>query len=167
MQIYTSYFYQIRYFRPYMIPLSTAVWDPKWFHLTKDKNTTYIDKRGVINGVRFEEFVPDSSCINLCRGRDNCAPSPTPNTCKFLENYEIQLNKYSINEIFDKLIRLSISYKNLLKLDKNPILVLVVYEDPENPCSERKVIQNYFMRNGIRCKELLYPIENNYYNKII
>lgn len=32
MKIYTSYFYQIRFFKPNMIPLSTAKYDPSWFH---------------------------------------------------------------------------------------------------------------------------------------
>ena len=30
MNILISYFQQIRYFKPYMIPVSTAMWDPKW-----------------------------------------------------------------------------------------------------------------------------------------
>lgn len=32
MKILISYFYQIRFFKPNMIPLSTAAFDPKWFH---------------------------------------------------------------------------------------------------------------------------------------
>lgn len=32
MKIYTSYFYMVRFMKPYMIPLSTAKFDPAWFH---------------------------------------------------------------------------------------------------------------------------------------
>lgn len=32
MKILTSYFYQIRNFKPYQIPLSTAISDPAWYH---------------------------------------------------------------------------------------------------------------------------------------
>ena len=31
MEFYTSYFYKIRFMKPYMIPLSTAVFNPKWY----------------------------------------------------------------------------------------------------------------------------------------
>ena len=31
MKIYTSYFYQIRNFKPNMIPVSTAISDPFWY----------------------------------------------------------------------------------------------------------------------------------------
>ena len=36
----TSYFYQIRFFRPDMIPLSTARFDPSWYHRNKGHNFT-------------------------------------------------------------------------------------------------------------------------------
>ena len=35
MKLALSYFYQIRNFKHYMIPVSTAVWDPQWFHIDK------------------------------------------------------------------------------------------------------------------------------------
>ena len=34
----------------------------------------------------------------------------------------------------------------------------MVYETPDNPCSERQSIQELFIRHGIECKELEYPI---------
>ena len=43
----TSYFYQIRNFKPNMIPLSTALWDPKWFHKNKGHSFQFKDKNGV------------------------------------------------------------------------------------------------------------------------
>lgn len=49
MKFYISYFYQIRFFKPNMIPISTAKWDPKWY---SQNGKPYIDKRGVVNGLR-------------------------------------------------------------------------------------------------------------------
>ena len=48
MKILTSYFYQIRNFKPYQIPLSTAISDPAWYH--PKNGDYYVDKNGVING---------------------------------------------------------------------------------------------------------------------
>ena len=36
MKFYISYFYQIRNFSPNMIPISTTVSDPDWFHKGED-----------------------------------------------------------------------------------------------------------------------------------
>ena len=48
MRILVSYFYHVRHFKPYMIPFSTAVWDPAWYHnFNKCHNYTYLDKNGV------------------------------------------------------------------------------------------------------------------------
>ena len=47
----------------------------------------------------------------------------------------------------------------LNKFNKD-IIVLMVYEAPNNLCSERKrkCLQEYFCSHGINCKELNYPI---------
>ena len=55
MKIKTSYFYQIRNFKPYQIPLSTAISDPAWYHSKTEDY--YIDKNGVINGFCIQ-FLP-------------------------------------------------------------------------------------------------------------
>ena len=40
-----------------MIPLSTAMWDPKWYHEGQKQNHWFIDKHNVINGLRAEPFI--------------------------------------------------------------------------------------------------------------
>ena len=52
--------------------------------------------------------------------------------------------------------------KQQLNLDREPLLVLIVYEIPNNPCSERQALLKYFNSHGIECEELKYPIEENY-----
>lgn len=32
MKFYISYFYAVRFMKPNTVALSTAMWDPKWFH---------------------------------------------------------------------------------------------------------------------------------------
>ena len=54
MKLAISYFYKIRFFQPWMIPISTAAWDPKYYHDNKGKDYLFVDKRGVINGYRYE-----------------------------------------------------------------------------------------------------------------
>ena len=62
MKIMTSYFYQIRFMKQNYIPLSTAIWDPKWFHQNKGQDFQFKDKNGVWNGLRAEIFMPGKEC---------------------------------------------------------------------------------------------------------
>ena len=80
-----------------MIPVSTAVSDPAWYHnFTYDKTFTFLDKRGVVNGLRCEELHGDKNCNGLCLGKNNCK-TKNPNECLFLKTYKQQLEKMNIN----------------------------------------------------------------------
>lgn len=149
MKVYTSYFYQIRNFPKNFIPISTAVWDPKWF-VGETKN-------GVKMGLKFKPFAPGKSCSGYCN--KNCQLKGSH--CEFLRKYEEQINDISfertlsaINIIINKAIESGI---------KNPKIVFIVYETPDNPCSERNTIQKYFRLNGVECEELSYPIKEEDY----
>ena len=50
-------------------------------------------------------------------------------------------------------------YTKQENLKEEPIAVLIVYEAPNNPCSERAALINFFNNHGIDCKELEYPIQ--------
>jgi hypothetical protein len=84
MKVWTSYFYAVRFMKPWHIPVSTAVSDPAWFHDFKGKQHVFVDKRGVLNGLRSEKLKPGNACEGLCRGRP-C--NDVPETCGFLEAY--------------------------------------------------------------------------------
>lgn len=150
MKIYISYFYQIRFFTPNMIPMSTAVSDPKWYHNHQGNKHIYFDKRGVINGVRAETLHPDNSCADLCGGKD-C--SQDPSECKFLRLYRKQLNKIDFDKFLKQLKKLSHDYQACMKLDNPVDIVLIVHEAPTNKCSERVVLQEWFESNGYHLKE--------------
>ena len=65
MKVATSYFYQIRFFKPNMIPVSTAMWDPKWFHNFKNQYHVFKDRNGVYNGLRYPALSPKGECEGL------------------------------------------------------------------------------------------------------
>jgi len=150
--IYTSYYYQIRNFKPYMIPVSTSLGDPKWFHDNKGNHVIFQDKRNVINGIRFEYIMVQKNCCGCpCEKKD-------PNSCNFLKQYKIELNKLDFKTTLNYLQWLADAMQKYLNLKEEPIIVLMVHESYTNKCSERQVLQDYFNSNGIECKELEYPI---------
>lgn len=142
MKLFTSYFYQVRFFKPWQIPLSTAMWDPHWFHdNTFDQSHKFIDKNGVLNGCRCKELVPNDNCNGLCHGKP-C--DFMPESCKFLKTYRKQIFSLDKNEYLNKLHQFSIKAIKLLNLSRSPELMFIVYESPSNTCSERTVLQSFF-----------------------
>lgn len=156
MKIAISYFYQIRNFKENMLPLSTACWDPKWFHDNQDEKHIFIDKRGIINGIRILPLHPDVTCEGLCQGKQ--CTNKKPSQCAFLQTYEKQLNNLNFEELYTDMENLANKFQEYKKLKEEPILVLIVYETPTNPCSERQILIKYFNLKGINCQELQYPI---------
>lgn len=137
--IYTSYFYQIRNFIPNMIPVSTALSDPVWYRPPQGKEY-YIDKRGVVNGLRYEPIIVQGSCGGCpCDRKD-------PASCSFLASYRAELDKID----FDKMLK---GFQFCLNKFNANAIALIVHEAPTNPCSERKMLQQYFQSHGIQCTE--------------
>ena len=147
MQIYTSYFYQVRFMKPYHIPLSTAIWDPKWYHQNKGQDYIWKDKNGVYNGLRAEVFAPGPLCEGLCRGPETCATG-SPQNCLFLNTYRYQLDQLDFQDVLSRCERIGNYVKSLENFQEEPVIMLLVHEAPQNPCSERRVIQEWFAANG-------------------
>lgn len=157
MKIYTSYFYQVRHFTPNMIPLSTAVSDPKWYHQEQGNKHWFIDKNGVINGLRAPVFAPGSHISGLCRGHEGCAF--TPDSCLFLTGYANQLASLDFDDIIERIESIANRAAAELHLREEPIVVLLVHEAPTNPCGERVAIQNWFKSHGVNCEEYDFSAE--------
>lgn len=158
MRLAISYFYQIRFFKPYMIPVSTCFTDPDWFHNWRSPDYNFIDKRGVINGLRCENFLMQEQNIKCpCENHktNSCG-------CSFLQKYSEHLESMNLDDMLRTFSIAAQFIKELLKFNEEPIIVFIVYETPSNPCSERGPLLNYFERHNIDCKELLYPIKDNY-----
>lgn len=147
MKFYTSYFYQIRYFKPYQIPFSTAIWNPAFFR------EVHIDINGVINGLRANPFIPGPICKNDCRGPEHCLV--TPDECLFLKHYRMQLNRLKIDQIITRFEEIAREVQKDLGFNEEPEIILIVYEAPNNPCSERRVIQEWFRDNGVEISEYM------------
>lgn len=144
MKFYVSYFYNIRFFPKNLIPVSTAVYDPKWYHMNQDNNTIYIDKRGVINGVRCKGLSPykiNSHC------KDCDKKGAVEGTCSFLKEYKAYLNSLDFNVVK------SVLEHETSKLRKDCDICLIVHEAPDNPCSERLPLIQWFRENGVELEE--------------
>lgn len=139
MKLALSYFYQIRNFKKFMIPVSTAVWDPKWFHDFKDKEYIFKDKNGVYNGIRFEELAPGDTCKDLCRGPEECS-TKDPVDCLFLQNYRKQIQQLDKDKLLKECETLASNIQRKECFTEEPIIVFIVYETPNNKCSERNVL---------------------------
>jgi len=141
MKLYTSYFAQLRKFPTNLVGLSTAIWNPKWRPMGKDK-------RGVIC-VDCPPFKPGYECEGLCRG--TCDPKH-PQDCAFLKAYKAQLDKINLSSLQESLGKLGTQIardEGFTDVD----FAFLVYETPTNPCSERVVIQQYFKEHGIEVEE--------------
>ena len=141
MQIYTSYFYQIRNFTPNMIPVSTALSDPVWYRPPEGKEY-YIDKRGIVCGLRYKPLIVQSYGQSSCPCEER-----NPANCDCMREYK-QLLYYLVDK--ERTLK---AFEHCLKKFNADTIVLIVYETPTNPCSERVALQEFF-----NCKELEYPI---------
>lgn len=153
MKIYISYFYQIRFFKPNIIPLSTAVWDPRWYHeMTGDQKHRFKDKNGVWNGLRAEPFMPGPACEGMCAGPEYCN-TQDPTTCPFLRRYRIQLSHLDFDEIMARFERIAAKVQEESGFAEEPEIVLIVHEAPGNPCSERWALIDWFAAHNYELKE--------------
>ena len=156
MKFFVSYFYQIRYFKPYQIPFSTAIWDPKWFHAYRNSDYTFLDKNGVLNGLRIKYLRPGIECSDLCRGpegRTELRRYQTGILCPFLYNYKKQLANLDYDEFrnyFDLYIP---KIKTKIGFNEEPEVIFIVHEAPNNKCSEREMILNVLPQNGVNIQE--------------
>lgn len=135
-----------------MIPMSTAIWDPKWFHEFKDAKHIWKDSNGVYNGIRVEELNPGSCHAEGCP----CKYQGTNDgyfKCSFLKSYRDGLNKIDFNSFIEKCVRFANFLAERDKFEVEPIIVFIFHEAPNNPCSERVPVQELFKQNGIELTE--------------
>lgn len=142
MKIRISYFYNIRFFKPNQIPVSTALWDPSWFKQLRK------DARGVWNGIRLEELNP--------AGLSGYCPSCSEHNgrgCEFLKRYYEKLERLNFQDIMTSLESIGRGIQAYDGFQEDPEIILMVYETPNNPCSERGCLQDWFMKNGVLLEE--------------
>lgn len=101
--------------------------------------------------MRAEPFVPVIESDGECRGCVSC--NLNSNNCNFLLNYYNQLKCLDFNSIIQRFNRLGNFIKEKENFKENPIMILIVYETPDNPCSERIIIQKWFKENFYNLSE--------------
>ena len=142
MNIYTSYFAQIRNFPKNLVGLSTAYWNPKWLPKGKSQN-------GIV-WLDCPMFKPGKACEGLCNGK--CNPKD-PDHCNFLQVYREQLDNIDVGDFLERLEWLAQQIKEGENLTEDVDFALLVYETPQNPCSERIAIQAWGASVGLDIKE--------------
>lgn len=150
MKFKISYFARIRKFAPTDIPVSTAIWDPKWFHPSRKPTGVYLDKRNVVNGLRVDPFVPK---YIGCDGPRGCGWEPEK--CTFMERYEKQLGALKWGDMMARFTDLERRLKERFPhlADKELTFVFIVYERPDNECSERIPLRVWFESMGYSLDE--------------
>ena len=143
MKIVTSYFYMIRHFTPNIIPVSTALSDPAWYRPPEGKEY-YIDKRGIVCGLRYEPLIVQRYGEHICP----CESKDLAPACPTMIEYE-QLLFSLVNK--EKTLK---AFKYCCNKFNADTIALMVYEAPNNPCSERAALQKFF-----NCEELEHPIK--------
>ena len=154
MKIRISYFYQIRNFKKYMLPMSVCISDPAWYHDFKGPDHIFIDKRGILNGLRLKPIIVQGGGNCPCETKD-------PTNCPLAADYEFNLSLVNFDEMMKGIYIFAEDYKKRNNINEEIIMVLIVYEAPNNPCSERYTLIKYFNEHGVECKELDYPIQQN------
>lgn len=152
MKFYTSYFYQVRFFKPNMVPISTAKWDPAWF---SHNGHYYKDKNGVYNGLKALPLaLPDSYWEEL-KGEEQCSKEcPHDKTdCAFMRVYRKYLNTLDIHDIVHRCETLAKKVQAKEGFTEEPIIVLLVHESASCVCAERPVLQSWFHDNGYEIEE--------------
>ena len=120
MKIYTSYFYNIRFFKPHQIPMSTAMWDPKWFHEFMGPDHVWKDSNGVWNGIRIEMLNPDNCCSLPAECLD-CQSGKNPEICSFIKDYSTGLHtKVDFSELLEVMSKTAEYIKQLEGFQEEP-----------------------------------------------
>lgn len=165
IKFYISYFYQIRNMKSNMLPISTAMYDPKWFHNGKGENYRYMDKNGVINGARmidlvmplykWEELVKRNESCDHCGSYNGADGAWIFGMCPFMQEYAKYIREK--NPDFQKFITFCERYLNFLNQRLNLCLDTIIFIVHEAPgkycCGERPVLQRWFAENGMELKE--------------
>lgn len=156
MKVMISYFNNIRNFTEDMIPLSTAMWDPKWYHNNEGEYHVFVDKRGIINGLRIERLcLPHKLWTNLdVQCEKNC--KQVPNKCEFMKVYRKYLDSLNFNALMSNLEAVAQSYAFIYSKPTEIKLVLIVHEKPERDCAERPVLKAWFKDHGYDLEEVPY-----------
>lgn len=144
MKFYIANFAQLRSMNKTCIPISTAVWNPKFFKIGLDSNE-------VMLGISEKELSPykvDMSygCQKDCPNRER-----VPN-CPFLAKYRAYLDTVDFDHLVSEFNRVAEDVRKITNYEGEPNIVLLVYEAESNPCSERQPLIDWFASHNVEVK---------------
>ena len=150
MKFYITNFANMKYLTECCIPISTCLSDPAFFHNnTRDKSICFLGKNNILYGIREPLISPvylkeeDCVCQKECQFKDI-----NPN-CPFLRAYSSYLDTIDFNSLMLEFERTAEEVRKVTHFKGEAIIVLLVYEAENNPCSERVPLQNLFKKHGI------------------
>ena len=144
LEFWISYFYNLRFLPADIIPVSTALSDPFWY---RPKNgEPWLDSRGVLNGLNFSEFHHPKAYACGCP-----CTFKNPGECEFLRTYRLHLDTLQADIEIPKFESLA----EYLRSCGIPVrgFCLMVYETPDNPCSERQPLKELWDVWGLELPE--------------
>lgn len=147
MKIKITYFYNIRYFKDYQIGLSTAMWQPKYWFFGQNKY-------GSVMGA-YEKLLSPFKVHFQAPCKANCEYKGKSTLCPFLSLYEAYLDTLPIDKLLSSFNDLINKVKAINNFKDEPEIILLVYEKPDNPCSERNSLIKYFKKFNIEVEEYI------------
>ena len=133
-----------RYFKANQIGVSTAVWKPKYWSYGQNKY-------GSVTGIEEKSLSPsyiEQFCSREC-GYKELLPH-----CPFIKAYAGYLNTIDFNNyLLPEFERIAEDVRKINNFEGEPEIILLVYETPDNPCSERGSLVEYFKMHGIIVEE--------------
>ena len=143
MKFKISYFAMAKHFKANQIGISSACWDPVWWKYSINKHSSVIGiSEKVLSPIQVEQY-----CSKECPYKKDL-----PN-CHFLTAYKNYLDTVDINYLFSEFKRIAEDVKKINNYEGEPEIILLVYETPDNPCSERQPLIDYFEKHGIKIEE--------------
>ena len=133
----------VRHFKANQIGISTAVWDPKYWTYGLNKNSS-------VTGI--SEKVLSPTLVEQYCGKDCQFKKELP-CCPFLTGYRNYLDTVDFNYLMTEFKRIAEEVKKINNYEGEPEIILLVYETPDNPYSERQPLIDYFEKHGIKIEE--------------
>lgn len=167
IKFYISYFYKIRFMKPNMLPLSTATFDPGWYHQNGFKCVQWINNNGVLIGCRWDELSLDHNiyynelitkeldCESFNKQYDCKEKFKKYQSCPFMNVYKKYLLQHGLKDFNEFVARIQ-GYVNFINKKYNlnvDTVVLIVHEPSSVLCGERPVLRQIFEENGYKLPE--------------
>ena len=99
---------------------------------------------------KLSPFSLDSA--DICK--NTCPYKRSLPECPFRVKYTEYLDTVDFDSLLSNFKRIQMKASTILQLSSQPEIVLLVYEKPDNMCSERDALRNYFNKNGFELPEL-------------